>query len=68
MGRVFAQTAEFPRWILASGVLLIGFMLLLAVLSDASGELKTPGIGSVLYMVGVTGVAAFLIYSRRSRS
>jgi hypothetical protein len=47
--------------------LLIGFMLLLAVLSEASGELNTPGVGSALYMVGVIAVAAFLIYSGRRR-
>ena len=64
----FANSAVFPRWMLAAGVLLIGFMLLLGALSDASGRLRAPGLGSVLYMAAVSGVAAFLIYSGRRGS
>lgn len=65
--RSFAESVEFPRWVVAAGVLLIGFMLLLGALSDASGELRTPGLGSVLYMAAVAGIASLLIYTGRRR-
>lgn len=63
--RSFAESVEFPRWVLAAEVVLIGFMLLLAALSDSSGKVRTPGAGSILYMAAVLGVAALLIYVRR---
>lgn len=65
--RTFAETAEFPQWILVGGVLLVGFLLLIGALSDASGKLSKPGLGSVLYMAALIGVAAVLLYSKRHR-
>ena len=65
--RSFAESVEFPRWILAAGVLLIGLMLLVATLADDSGKLNTPGTASVLYLTALIGIAAALIYSDRVR-
>ena len=65
--RRFTESVEFPGWVVAAGVLLIGFVLLLGALADDSGKLRMPGAGSVLYMAAVIGVAAVLLHSRRSR-
>ena len=65
--RRFAECVEFPRWVVAAGVLLIGLILLLGALADDSGKLRMPGAGSVLYLAAVIGVAAVLFYPRRSR-
>ncbi len=65
--RFFAESAEFPRWFLAVGVVLIGFMLWLAAQSDVSGDLVKPGYGSAIYMVAVIGVALLLVYAGRNR-
>ena len=65
--RSSAESVEFPRWVVAAGVLLIGLILLLGALADDSGKLRMPGAGSVLYLAAVIGVAAVLLYSRRSR-
>jgi hypothetical protein len=66
--RRLAKSTSFPRWITVPFVLIIGLMLWLGVLSDPSGKLATPGIGSVLYVAGVIGVAAFLAYADRNRN
>jgi hypothetical protein len=60
------ESVEFPRWVVAASILLIGLVLLLGALADNSGKLRMPGAGSVLCMAAV-GVAAVLSYSRRSR-
>jgi hypothetical protein len=65
--RSFAESAGFPRWIVAVGVLLVGFILWLAAFSDASGKVGMPGPGSVIYLASVLGVVAFLIYFGHSR-
>ena len=52
---------------MAAFVLTIGFMLWIGVLSDPSGKLRTPSVGSICYVVAVIGVAAFLAYSDRDR-
>jgi len=65
--RRFARDVQFPRWILAAFVLIIGFMLWMGVLSDPSGKLGMPGIGSIFYVAAVTAVAAFLAYADRNR-
>ena len=65
--RRFTESVEFPRWVVAAGVLLIGFVLLLGALADDSGKLRMPGAGAVLYVAAVIGVAAVLLHSRRSR-
>jgi hypothetical protein len=64
--RRFAKSVGFPRWITILFILIIALMLWLGVLSDPSGNLRTPGTGSVLYVVAVIGVAAFLAYMDRS--
>jgi hypothetical protein len=66
--RSFAKTAEFPRWIVAATILLIGIMLLLGALSDASGRLRIPGVGSALYLSLIIAIAAVIIYSGRRSS
>ena len=66
--RRLAKSASFPRWVTVPFVLIIGLMLWLGVLSDPSGKLARPGIGSVLYVAGVIGVAAFLAYADRNRN
>jgi hypothetical protein len=64
--RRFAKSVAFPRWITILFILIIALMLWLGVLSDPSGNLRTPGTGSVLYVVAVIGVAAFLAYTDRN--
>jgi hypothetical protein len=66
-GRRFVKSAAFPRWIAVPSVLIVGLMLWLGVLSDPSGKLATPGLGSILYVAAVVGVAALLAYADRSR-
>ena len=63
--RRFVESAPFPRWITAPVVLIIGLMLWLEVLSDPSGKLRMPGVGSILFLGAVVGAAAFLAYARR---
>lgn len=66
--RSFAASAELPRWIVAAEVVFVGFILWLAVFSDASGKvgITSPGsvIYSVIYMAAVLGVALFLTHRR----
>jgi hypothetical protein len=52
---------------MAAFVLIIGFMLWIGVLSDPSGKLRAPSVGSICYVVAVIGVAAFLAYCDRDR-
>jgi len=63
--RRFAASAKFPRWITVPCTLIVGLILWLGVLADPSGHLRTPGAGSILYVVAVIGVAAFLAYTDR---
>jgi|SRR5579871_1210940 len=65
--RRFAKSATFPLWITIPFILIIGLILWLGVLSDALGNLRKPGIGSIFYLVAVICVAAFLAYSDRNR-
>src|SRR5260370_32861519 len=51
---------------LAAFVLTVGFMLWIGVLSDSSGNLRMPGLGSIFYVAAVIGVAAFLAYTDRN--
>jgi hypothetical protein len=51
----------------AAAVIIIGFMLLLAGLSDGSGNLRRPGYSSILYIAAVIGVAALLILAGRKQ-
>jgi len=64
----FAKSLEFPRWITIPSILIISLMLWLGALADPSGHLGKPGIGSILYVVAVTGVAAFLAYTDRNEN
>lgn len=65
--RDFAKSVEFPRAVVAASVLLIGFMLLLGALSDASGRLRMLDIGSALYLAAVIGIALLVVYSGRTQ-
>jgi hypothetical protein len=42
-------------------------MLWIGALSDPSGKLRMPGMGSIFYVAAVIGVAAFLAYADRNR-
>ena len=64
--RRFAKSAAFPRWITVPFTLIIALILWLGVLADPTGRLKPPGAGSVVYVVAVVGVAAFLAYADRN--
>jgi hypothetical protein len=48
--------------------MIIGFVLWMGVISDPSGKLRTPSIGSIFYVAAVIGVAAFLAHSDRHRA
>jgi uncharacterized membrane protein len=63
--RRFIETVEFPRGLLTIVVLLVGFVLLVAGLSEPSGELKKPGLGAYIYIAAVVGVAAYLLFAHR---
>ena|ERR1700676_2161122 len=65
--RRFAKSVAFPQWITIPFILLIGLMLWIGVLSDPSGKLRMPGMGSIFYAAAVIGVAAFLAYKDRIR-
>lgn len=65
--RKFVESVEFPRWIVAVGVLLIGFMLLLAETSDRDGNLNNPGIGGYLLIAAVVTIAAAISWIDRKR-
>lgn len=65
--RRFAKSVAFPVWITIPFVLIIGLILWLGVLSDPSGKLRMPGIGSIFYVAAVICVAAFLAYSDLKR-
>ena len=65
--RRFVKSVRFPRWITVPFVLIMGLILWLGVLSDPSGRLRTPGVGSILYVAIVIGVAGYLAYADRSR-
>jgi hypothetical protein len=45
----------------------MGLILWLGVLSDPSGKLRPPGVGSILYLASVIGVAGYLAYADRGR-
>jgi hypothetical protein len=64
--RRFAKSVVFPRWITVPFILIIGVILWLGVLSGPSGKLRAPGMGSILYLVAVIGVTAFLAYTDRN--
>ena len=62
-----AGLARFPRWMTISFVLIIGLILYVGVLSDSSGHLVIPAIGSIFYVAAVIGTAARLAYIDRRR-
>lgn len=64
--RDFVESVEFPRAAVAASVLLIGFLLLLGALSDASGRPRMLDLGSALYMAAVIGIAMLVINSCRA--
>jgi len=58
--RRFVESVAFPRWVVAGGVVLIGFMLFLATISDPDGKLRAPRFGEYLLLAGVLLFAAAL--------
>ena len=56
----FAESVEFPRWVLAVSVLWIGLTLLLGAIADPHGTLRRPGIGGYLYAGAVVVVAIMI--------
>jgi len=65
--RRLAQYVALSLLILAAFALVIGLVLWIRVLSEPSGTLRMPGVGSILYVAGVVGAAAFLAYADRNR-
>lgn len=51
--RNFAESVEFPRWLLAAGTMLVGFMLFLSAISSPEGMLRKPGFAECLFLAGV---------------
>ena len=66
--RSFAESAEFPRGILALVILLVGFVLLVAALSDAAGKLARPGIGTYFYIAALIAIVAIVGFVDRKKS
>jgi hypothetical protein len=58
---------QFPRWILATGVLIIALMLLLGGLTDAQGNLENLGLGGAAWLAAVACIEGYLVYSARNR-
>jgi hypothetical protein len=52
---------QLPQWLWGAFVLILGLMLWLGALSDATGELRMPGVGSIFYFAVVIGLAALLV-------
>lgn len=61
----FAESAEFPQWLFVAEVVGVGFILVLVCLSDAKGGLSRPGVGSMLFLIGIVGAAVLLIWTHR---
>jgi hypothetical protein len=61
--RNFVNSLEFPRTVVALGILIIGFMLLLAGFFDAEGNLTQSKLSVVLYLTSLISLALYLIYS-----
>ncbi len=64
-GQVPPKSMPFPTWITVSFVLIIGLILWIGVLSDASGHFTMPGSGSLLYVGGVICVTVILVWLDR---
>lgn len=54
--RSFAESVEFPRWVVGAGIMLIGFMLFLALILNPDGKLRKPGIAEYLFLAAVFAV------------
>ena len=54
--RSIAGSVEFPRWVVSAGIVLIGFMLFLALISNPEGTLRKPGIAEYLFLAAVIAV------------
>jgi hypothetical protein len=65
----YADLMKVPRWrtILAGFILMLGFMVFLAVLWDASEAGRGPGFGAGIYVASVLWLAAFLVYDDWNR-
>ncbi|HUA17824.1 MAG TPA: hypothetical protein VMB25_03705 [Bryobacteraceae bacterium] len=53
-----AETAVFPRLVIAASVLWIGLMLVLGAIAAPDGTLRKPGLGSYLCAGAVLAAAA----------
>ncbi len=60
-----SKSMPLPRWITIPFILIIGLILWVGVLSDESGHLTVPGIGSIVYVAAVICIAAVLAYLDR---
>ena len=66
--RSFAESVEFPRWVVCVAVLIIGFVFWLGAVSDNTGKLLKLGIGSILYFAAIAGMAACSLYAGSERN
>jgi hypothetical protein len=60
--RSLAESVEFPRWIVAAGIGLIGFMLFLAAISDSAGKLGSPRVREYVFLGAVVVSSAGVAY------
>lgn len=63
----FGKSLPRRRWTMIAFVLVIGYILWAGVLSDPSGHLSTPSVGSILYTAAVFAVASLLAYTDQNR-
>lgn len=65
--RSFAESVEFPRWVVSVSVVIIGFVFWLGAVSESGARMRVSGLGSALYFAAVAGVAAFSLYGWRNK-
>jgi hypothetical protein len=58
---MFVQSVEFPRSIVALGLLLVGSALLMASLLEPDGTLRRPGFRELLYSATLIATAAIIV-------
>ncbi len=66
--RSFAESVEFPRWVVSVSVLIIGFVFWMGAVTDDTGKLLRVGIGTLLYFAAVAAPAAFSLYGGVGRA
>ena len=65
--RRLAKSVALPHWLVSTVFLITGFLLWAGALSDTSGRLRTPGIGSVLYLIALAAIAGSMLHGEPSR-